>query len=332
MEKPDIPQKPEIDRDIQLFTVTLNPQGRAAPQEGLRSVSDAKPENYAPVYVGDILFQPEAERADLQLGHGENSLSLSMTEMMTLPPDYKITRYDNEIDSKKLYLESLFGYRRIQEILKGTYFDLITPQLCYKPLRQSDVLDPVLGGFSVDRRIYVKSAESIRYEISAGLARQFRNDEFRFSAVVDIPLKFLRKRNYAPVDGYRSVVPSRIPIILSGEMSRTERFAGLAYEVIQHQLEPITTAIMQRRAIENDICSEDELAKLTLIGLAEEDIIATGVIRYCLDNLWQQYGLDYNEVNGFNPNGINLQDAEFSRLQVVRAGVDRVVDFYRKIK
>ncbi len=272
---------------------------------------------------------PKSEILTVRLNpRGENSSNT--TEIMSMPPDYVYRRFKNEREAQQLYLDSLFGYQRIKELLEGTYFETRTPKLCYSQLRMSTALRPVLRGFYQDSRVFVKSAESIKYSVTCGLIRVCRGDEFHASANIEHHLKFLRMRDYEPTqEGI--LAPCRIPIILSGERSKVERFAGLAYEVMQHQLEPITTRRIKSRMRNHNIQSEDDLQKLVLVGLAEEEIIAIGIIRYCLSKLWQQYRLDFNETAEFNPDGVHPEDAELSKLQVQRGGIgiNGVVDFYK---
>ncbi len=261
----------------------------------------------------------------------------TQTELEVSEPQALFKTFDNPILAKSLYVYSRIGYERMKEFLFGKTVNISSPSLQYKELNPRDAFAPILSGFNEDPRIIVKSTKSMKYSVYSGYGKCYKGDLLEIYTEVETPVKYLFRRDYKFNPDTFNLIPCRIPILLSGERTGADKYAGLSLEIMCHQLEPATTRRITRRINQRlaqghrDLLPQD-VEKLIIVGLYEEEVIATGIIRYWLNSTIKNNGLDYQEISGFNPCRLHSKDCELSFLRFQSVSIDRIFDFYNSRK
>ena len=250
-------------------------------------------------------------------------------ELEVCEPQILFEAFDDPQSAKILYWHSRIGYERMKKIFLEKMFGRSSPALEYCELDPTNALSPLLPGFNQDNRVIVKSAKSMKCSVYSGYGKAQKGNLLELYFEIEKPTKYLLRRDYNFNPDDNRLTPYRIPVILSGEREGVDRYAGLSFEILRHQLEPATTRRMNQRLRQDQSGSLlNDLEKLIAVGLYEEAVVATGIARYWLSSTSKNTGFNASTIGSFNPFGLHSEDSQLSFMQAQRVGVDGVLDFY----
>lgn len=211
--------------------------------------------------------------------------------------------------------------------------ELKNPDIRFEiPNSKEELEIPKLDSFEFDDRIIIKPVDSVGYEHEVSGKANFKSIESRFQFTQKNYTTTHFKRVYALGP---DLIPNiqRLPLIWSVKsLSKTDKIASLALEVLTIQLEPITSSRVKYRIMAGYPPSSEGNVYFNCtnqLAQYEESLVAVGITRAWLSDKAGEFGLSEDDIKKWLPRNLYPARLELALKQVREYSATRVIHAYK---